>query len=50
MAVTRGASAFGDYAGYVARHLRRSRAIFTINEFQSFAELGYRGVEILVLV
>jgi beta-glucosidase len=36
--------AFGDYGGYVAKHLSdRVKHIFTINEFGAFVELGYRA-------
>jgi beta-glucosidase len=35
--------AFGDYAGYVAKHLSdRVKHFFTINEFGAYVELGYR--------
>ena len=35
--------AFGQYAGYVAKHLSdRVKHFFTINEFGAFVELGYR--------
>lgn len=35
--------AFGDYAGYVAKHFSdRVKHFFTINEFGAFVELGYR--------
>lgn len=38
--------AFGEYAGYVAGHLGdRVKHFFTINEFASFVETGYQGVE-----
>src|SRR5690606_11794405 len=41
------AKAFGDYAGYVAERLSdRVRHFFTINEFRSFTEAGYRGFEV----
>ncbi len=41
------AKAFGEYAGYVAEQLSdRVRNFFTINEFRSFVDLGYRGIEI----
>jgi beta-glucosidase len=37
------AEAFGNYAGYVAKHLSdRVKHFFTINEFGAFVELGYR--------
>jgi beta-glucosidase len=40
------AQAFGEYAGYVAEQLGdRVRHYFTINEFASFVEGGYRGIE-----
>jgi beta-glucosidase len=43
------AKAFGDYAGYVAEKLSdRVRHFFTINEFSSFVEMGYRGIEVNV--
>ena len=39
--------AFGDYAGYMAEKLSdRVKHFFTINEFRSFTEAGYRGFEI----
>jgi beta-glucosidase len=39
--------AFADYAGYVAEKLSdRVRHFFTINEFKSFTEAGYRGFEV----
>jgi len=41
--------AFGDYAGYVAEKLSdRVRHFFTINEFHSFVDMGYRGEEVNV--
>jgi len=41
------AKAFGDYAGYMAEKLSdRVRHFFTINEFRSFTEAGYRGFEV----
>ena len=41
--------AFGEYAGYVAKHLSdRVRHFFTINEFKQLADTGYRGVELTV--
>src|SRR5690606_630726 len=41
------AKAFGDYAGYVAEKLSdRVRHFFTINEFRSFTEAGYKGFEV----
>jgi beta-glucosidase len=43
------AKAFADYAGYVAEQLSdRVKHYFTINEFQSFVEMGYRGADIEV--
>jgi beta-glucosidase len=43
------AKAFGDYAGYVAEKLSdRVKHFFTINEFTSFVEMGYRGIEVNV--
>jgi beta-glucosidase len=41
------AKAFGDYAGYMADKLSdRVKHFFTINEFRSFTEAGYRGFEV----
>ncbi len=41
------AKAFGDYAGYVAQKLSdRVGHFFTINEFRSFTQAGYRGFEV----
>jgi beta-glucosidase len=41
--------AFGEYAGYVAKHLSdRVNYFFTINEFKQLADTGYRGVELTV--
>jgi beta-glucosidase len=41
------AQAFGDYAGHVAEKLSdRVKHFFTINEFKSFTEAGYRGFEV----
>src|SRR6516165_6883313 len=41
------AKAFADYAGYVAEKLSdRVKHFFTINEFRTFTEAGYRGFEI----
>jgi beta-glucosidase/6-phospho-beta-glucosidase/beta-galactosidase len=41
--------AFADYAGYVAGQLGdRVKHLFTINEFRSFVEAGYSGVEVQV--
>jgi beta-glucosidase len=43
------AKAFADYAGYVAEKLGdRVRHFFTINEFRSFVDGGYRGAEVQV--
>src|SRR3712207_6443831 len=43
------AQAFADYAGYVAEQLSdRVRHFFTINEFSSFVEQGYRGAEAVI--
>jgi beta-glucosidase len=43
------ARAFADYAGLVAEHLGdRVRHYFTINEFASFVEQGYRGADLQV--
>jgi beta-glucosidase len=40
------AKAFADYAGYVAEQLGdRVKHYFTINEFASFVEGGYQGIE-----
>ena len=40
------AEAFADYSGYVAEKLSdRINHFFTINEFSSFVEQGYRGAE-----
>jgi beta-glucosidase len=40
------AKAFGDYAGFVAERLGdRIKHYFTINEFASFVEGGYQGVD-----
>jgi beta-glucosidase len=40
------AKAFADYAGYVAEQLGdRVKHYFTINEFRSFVEGGYRGID-----
>jgi hypothetical protein len=40
------AKAFADYCGYIAAELGdRVRHYFTINEFSSFVEQGYRGAE-----
>lgn len=41
--------AFAEYAGYVAERLGdRVKHYFTINEFRSFVEGGYRGVDVQV--
>src|SRR5271165_2319043 len=41
--------AFGDYSGYVASHLSdRVKNFFTINEFQSFVEIGHRGLDLVI--
>jgi beta-glucosidase len=38
--------AFADYAGYMADKLSdRVKNFFTINEFYSFVDMGYRGIE-----
>jgi beta-glucosidase len=43
------AQAFADYAGYVAEKLSdRVRHFFTLNEFHSFVDMGYRGTELAV--
>lgn len=43
------ANAFADYAGYVAAQLGdRVRHYFTINEFASFVEGGYQGLDVTV--
>jgi beta-glucosidase len=43
------AKAFADYAGYMAGKLSdRIGHFFTINEFYSFVDLGYRGADIEV--
>src|SRR5262249_23726041 len=43
------AKAFADYAAYVAEQLGdRVKHYFTINEFRSFVEGGYRGAEVQV--
>jgi beta-glucosidase len=43
------AKAFADYAGYVAEHLGdRVKHYFTINEFASFVEGGYQGLDVQV--
>jgi beta-glucosidase len=40
------AQAFADYAGYVAEKLSdRVKHFFTLNEFHSFVDMGYRGIE-----
>src|SRR5262249_29134797 len=41
------AKAFADYAGYVAEQLGdRVKHYFTINEFATFVESGYQGLEV----
>jgi beta-glucosidase len=41
------AKAFADYAGYVAEQLGdRVKHFFTINEFASFVDTGYRGMDV----
>jgi beta-glucosidase len=43
------AKAFADYGGYVAEQLsERVKHYFTINEFASFVEGGYQGIEVEV--
>jgi beta-glucosidase len=43
------AKAFADYAGYVAEQLAdRVKHYFTINEFASFVEGGYQGLDVQV--
>src|SRR5262245_9854686 len=43
------AKTFADYAGYVADKLSdRVHHLFTINEFRSFTDGGYRGAEVQV--
>src|SRR5262245_29052159 len=43
------AQAFADYAGYVAEQLGdRVKHFFTINEFRSFVESGYQGLDVPV--
>lgn len=43
------AKLFADYAGYVAEQLgERVKHYFTINEFASFVETGYQGVDVQV--
>lgn len=43
------AQAFGEYAAYIANHLSdRVKHFFTINEFQSFVEMGHQGVDLVV--
>ena len=43
------ASAFADYAGYVAGQLSdRASDFFTINEFFSIVDIGHRGIETMV--
>jgi beta-glucosidase len=41
------AQAFADYAGYIAAKLSdRVKHFFTINEFRSFVDMGYRGLDV----
>ena len=41
--------AFAEYAGYVAEQLGdRVKHYFTINEFRSFVDMGYQGVDVQV--
>ena len=43
------AKAFGDYAAYMAEKLSdRVRHFFTLNEFRSFTDMGYRGLDVKV--
>src|SRR5499426_3082855 len=43
------AKAFADYAGYVAEQLGdRVKYYFTINEFRSFVEGGYHGLDVQI--
>jgi beta-glucosidase len=43
------AKAFADYAGYIAGQLGdRVKHFFTINEFRSFVEDGYQGLDVQV--
>lgn len=43
------AKAFGDYSGFVAKHLSdRVSHFFTINEFKQVTETAYRGIELHV--
>lgn len=43
------AAAFASYAGFVARHLSdRVRKFITINEFRSFVDMGYQGLDVPV--
>src|SRR5262245_58109381 len=43
------AKAFADYAGYMAEQLGdRVKHFFTINEFRSFVEGGYQGIDVQV--
>jgi beta-glucosidase len=42
-------NAFADYAGYMAEKLSdRIKHFFTINEFSSFVDVGYHGIEMKV--
>ena len=43
------AQAFAEYAGYVAKGLSdRVKHFFTLNEFQTFVDMGHRGVDLVV--
>ena len=43
------AQAFADYAGYVAKGLGdRVKHFFTLNEFQTFVDMGHKGVDLVV--
>ncbi|HEY9376159.1 MAG TPA: hypothetical protein VIQ02_03585 [Jiangellaceae bacterium] len=43
------AKAFADYAGYISEQLGdRVKHYFTINEFASFVEGGYQGLDVKV--
>lgn len=43
------ARAFGDYAGHVAKRLGdKVTHFFTLNESQSFVDMGYHGVDLVV--
>ena len=40
---------FGEYSGYIARALSdRVRSFLTVNEFHSFVDMGYRGIDTVV--